>query len=664
MLPSSSDVPPGLLTEAHPAAALQLPQPLVVPQLGSPIPMVAPQMFVRYHDPKFPLGRRGTRTVRLLVDHRMVPQLITIPGVASVQGGVDCAWDAVPSVAKMLGGTFPFAQLPPSFTAHPRFYELKLHEKLRPYQAEMAVYLALRAYALNGDPPRSGKTITSAAAAVAAGSRRTLIVCPSIAKPVWSTEILKFIGDSAIVLYGRGADEARLICSACAGSGIQKATGAVCSNCKTHAPKCSKINCACRAFGWAAIYRTPEAIHTALQAARWVIINYDLLVEQTTRDAAGKAAVRADLPGWATTLARIEFDVCIGDEAHLLRGRAALGRRGRTKRDKFIQATTHVPQVWFATGTPIFGRRADLWGLLDALTYGLYGRPFFTFDAYYCGGHKGDGKRTFGWINDGGDERADEELRQRMSFFMLKRQRKDIQKFLPPKTRQVLYVETEKALPRGKGNIAEALRSTCAMKIPAVVDGVMTDMMNGDKTVVFTYLRSNAEEVTKAIAAAMKAKGGEVATRMKAVNARVWSVSGDEAVDVRFKQAQAFREHAGAGVMIATIGSMQVALSLKGAVSVHFADLDYNPTPLLQAEDRPYDEHMRGLAIIYYAVRGSIDEHVIAAVLPRMETQEKVMNEDAAAAFREAFLGKPQDATAIAEEIMARMMANEGQIQA
>ena len=132
-------------------------------------------------------------------------------------------------------------------------------------------------------------------------------------------------------------------------------------------------------------------------------------------------------------------------------------------------------------------------------------------------------------------------------------------------------------------------------------------------------------------------------------------MSGDTPVEARFKQAQAFREWTGAGVFVATINSVPVAISLKGAQSVHFADLTWDPADLLQAEDRPYEVGTSGLSIIYYVVEKTVDEHVVGLVLPKMEVLSNVMNESAADNIRNAFNGV--DPEAMAEEIWQRMVA-------
>jgi SNF2 family DNA or RNA helicase len=97
-----------------------------------------------------------------------------------------------------------------------------------------------------------------------------------------------------------------------------------------------------------------------------------------------------------------------------------------------------------------------------------------------------------------------------------------------------------------------------------------------------------------------------------------------------------------------------VAISLKGAQTVHFADLDFSPAAVLQAEDRPYEVGTNGLTIVYYVVENSVDEHVVEMLMGKMHTLENVVNEQTAGNFRAAFAG--QSPEELAEEVWQRMV--------
>ena len=592
-------------------------------------------------DEQFPLGRRGQRPLSApasYADTRAVKALV--PGIDPSRGTLKFSWDMVPAVESALG--VDCSQLPVSIYVPPdegvAEYQRCFQSRLRGYQKEMVKFLALRSYAINADPMRSGKTPTTLAAASFVGAKKVLVMCPSIAKLVWATEIAKWLQLPSLLLYGRAGDEAKGFCTMCNGSGRDG---------DRHCTGCKAKNGS--SYGYR-IYREAE-VPAALDEYRFVICNYDILIPQMQRDASGVRSERGDLPGWTDLLKNRGFDIVIADEAHILRGRSKRDRAGESRRDKLVEVAKSVPRFWALTGTPIYGRVADLWALLDVVTDGLFGRPFFDFDVRYAGGHKGE----YGWQNDGMTN-ADE-LKSRLDYFMLKRDRAEILPDLPKKIRQVIRIDAGKesfAKPKSKnrstGGLHGALRVTAKLKEKPVVEAVSNECAEGAKVVLFSYLRENAESLAKAVA-----KACEDDPRLKLRNMRVWCVSGDTPVEARFKQAQAFREWGGAAVFVATIDSVPVAISLKGAQSVHFADLTFDPASLLQAEDRPYEVGTNGLTIVYYVVEKTVDEHVVQLVLPKMETLESMVKEKAAGDFRAAFGGAPVDLDALAEDIWKRM---------
>jgi len=461
----------------------------------------------------------------------------------------------------------------------------------------------------------SGKTPTTLAAASLLGFERVLIVCPSLAKLVWASEVAKWMGLPSTLLYGRSAALARV---------YDQTLG-------------RKVKDA--------------AVPRLLEESRFVITNYDILVPQGVRSASGVLSTREDLPGWTETLREtFKPQLIIADEAHLLRGRGAAGRKGKSRREQLMALARTVPRFWALTGTPVYGRVADLWALLDVVTGGLFGNQW-AFDARFAEGHRGE----YGWVNAGASNI--DELKERLDCVMLKRTRAEILPELPKKLRQVVKLEVEGLVPvkakAGVSKLHAALRGTAEAKAPYVAEAVLNECAEGAKVIVYSYLREAAAGLAQRIA-----DGAAADVRLNSRGFRVWSVSGETSVETRFAQAQAFREWVGAGAFVATIDSMPVAISLKGAQSVHFADVTFDPASLLQAEDRPYEVGSGGLTVVYYVAEKTVDEHVIELVLAKMETLENVVNEVAAGEFRQAFSGGPgMNEEDLAEEVWRRMEA-------
>jgi hypothetical protein len=536
----------------------------------------------------------------------------------------------------------------------------------------------------------SGKSLQSLAASVLVDAQRTLIVAPALAKWVWADEIAKWLNEEALVLEGRSGTTLRRYCRTCMAKG-KMPDGSVCSSCKLRngqangfkifdvrdllgpnpetgkgAKGCTKhkqVPVPTEDFDQRSCPECDRELHEAIDAARYVIVNYDLLVAQKAKDGSGRGFYRDDLQGWGPALSRHRFDLCIADESHMLRGwESSPAKKGTTRREKFCQVTEYIDRVWLLSGTPIYGYVRDLWGQMDAMSKGALtskDRLPFMFHARYCEGHRDD----YGWRADGRSFYADAELPHRLKVFQIKRPRSEILAAMPPKVRQAIRIDDSRSssskVPRfGKeestaGRITKLLKGTFDVKVESVVENVLGELANEGKVVVFTLLRESAEKIAKALEKESRKK--ENSTRMQQVDCKIWLAHGDASTQARFAMARSFREHQGAGVFVTTIDAVQVAVSLKGAQSVHFAEMHWQPSAMLQAEDRPYEVGVTGLNILYYLVRGSVDEHIEQVVLPKVETLARVVDERTAVDVKNALLKDTEESV---DDLLASLTAH------
>lgn len=141
--------------------------------------------------------------------------------------------------------------------------------------------------------------------------------------------------------------------------------------------------------------RTPET-------NEMLIVNYDILP--------------ADIPeGWASAGVLL-----IADEAHMVKNNKA----NRSKRLK--QLTALCDRVWFLTGTPLLNRPFDIWGVLSGCqlekdAFGSWTGFLKAFGGYEnrWGGHEFSGPKDY--------------VAEKLRNVMLRRLKKDVLKFLPPR---------------------------------------------------------------------------------------------------------------------------------------------------------------------------------------------------------------------------------------
>jgi SNF2 family DNA or RNA helicase len=490
------------------------------------------------------------------------------PGVVFRNGDTRCAADAAWLVGAVLGAP---RGTPPNWPGVPGARERAMaygqawttpdEKKLRQYQCDGAAFLAERDYAMLWDAPGIGK---SSQALIAAEARLSLASIPSPTTPV--------------VL---------IVCPALA---------------KRHWRR--------EITRWTGHDSTildglrPEEF----EPTRYVIANYDILHGAQRKDPAGVVFNREDLPGWAPTLRDLHFPIVIFDEAHILRGRKS--RRTEACRELCLR----TPVVWGLTGTPMPNYVRDLWSTLDLITSGLFGK-YYSFARAYADGH--DGQYGF---EDRGQSRV-EELRGRLTFFALGRNKDSVGLELPPMLREVYKIDVEvsaptvheghKALDKGAA-VASAFRSTARAKRSVVIAQAVEALEARQKVIVFLYMREQCDAVAKSV----KDKWDGL----------VIPVHGEMSPEGRDRAAQTFRETEGPCCFVATIDSVGIAISLVGADLVLFGDLVAEPWKLLQAEKRGHRfDSKKSLLVRYLIATGTIDEGLAESVIDKLAVLDETL---------------------------------------
>jgi SNF2 family DNA or RNA helicase len=123
-----------------------------------------------------------------------------------------------------------------------------------------------------------------------------------------------------------------------------------------------------------------------------------------------------------------DYELIIMDEAHYIKNNSA----DRTKMVKKV--FKEIPEKLLLTGTAIKSRPYEFFSLLNFLYPEEFSNAHY-FGVKYCAGEK----NNFGWNYDGASNL--DELFEKISPFFLRRLKKDVLKFLPPKTYSYIPVE-------------------------------------------------------------------------------------------------------------------------------------------------------------------------------------------------------------------------------
>jgi len=277
------------------------------------------------------------------------------------------------------------------------------------------------------DQPGLGKSSQSLGYIVAAGRKKSLVICPASVKPSWKKEIEKWTKLKSIILDSKTDIDVKVL---------------------------SKYDV--------------------------FIINYDSLktffdvgtIQKLTSTGKIKKTKVFKLKDLFNVFS---FDCLIADEAQMIKELSA----GRTRMTRIL--SDKVESVILLSGTPIMNRPKELFSMLNIIDKKTWGN-FMDYTKRYCDGHYGQ----WGWECDGASNL--DELRSRISPYFLRRLKKDVATELPPKRFIDIPVELEYeqkiAYNKAERNLVEFLR-----KYKGKTDEEIQKSMQAEKLVLLNSLR-------------------------------------------------------------------------------------------------------------------------------------------------------------------------------
>jgi len=370
--------------------------------------------------------------------------------------------------------------------------------------------------------------------------------------------------------------------------------------------------------------------------AEMVIINYDILEK------------------YHDVLRAQQWDMMICDEVHLLKNPKTLrtvnvfGRWARKVEDQVepIPAKRRV----FLTGTPIVNRPIEMWPMLKSA------EVFTNWKFYverYC-----DGCQTrYGWDVKGASNLP--ELQEKLrSTFMVRRLKKDVMADLPPKRRQVIelpangcsqviteerqawerqkevvqqlqvavelakasddpqdYKEAVQALKSGItaafNDMAKAQYNVAIAKVPYVIEHLREAIDSSGKIVVFAH----HHDVTDAI--------------MEAFEGQAVRLDGRDKMADRQESVDRFQGDPSCKLFVGSIGAAGVGITLTASSHVVFAELDWVPGNLSQAEDRCHRIGQEESVLVQHIVlEESLDATISHRVVEKQAVIDKALDDE------------------------------------
>ena len=358
-----------------------------------------------------------------------------------------------------------------------------------------------------------------------------------------------------------------------------------------------------------------------------VIINYDILWKH-----------REMLLEW-------KWRLLVADEAHYaktLSFRKGNAWMGSMRAKALAMLAESVPAKLFLTGTPVANRPKDLWPLLAMLDPERWPKTgFFRYAMRYCNAHKEYAGRGTVWNFDG-ISRSDELQAKLRSTVMIRRLKTEVLKELPAKSRTMVTLPASKkalaaeaeltggmqmalsddwagaAASLGMSSaatlaaISEARHQTALAKVGDVVQFCKEVLEAEEKLIVFAHHKDVVAGLREGLA-----------------DFNPVTIVGDDTMKGRQESVDSFQTDKKIRVVIANMKAGGTGLTLTAARTVVFAELDWTPAVVTQAEDRAHRIGQESSVQVYHVVLdGSLDA-MLAKMLVEKQDQADAALDDA-----------------------------------
>lgn len=388
------------------------------------------------------------------------------------------------------------------------------------------------------------------------------------------------------------------------------------------------------------------------ETAELVIANYDRL----------KGHVLAGL------MAR-SWDLLVVDECHALkssttqRSKRVLGYWDKQKKQQVPGLISRARRKLMLTGTPILNRPKEVQPIVGALLPDQFGN-FFKFGLRYCNGHQ----TRWGWDFDGAS-RLDELQERLRSTCMVRRLKAEVLKELPAKRRQVIVIPADEvgdlvageaaAFAAHEERLADA-RDAVALAHAAgdeqAYEAAVAALSSASRT-AFTEISIVRHEVALAkVPVVLEHLDGLAESGVdklivfghhRDVVAQIAGHYGDASVTVtgetKLEDRQAavdrFQNDPTCRVFVGTIGAAGVGFTLTAAAHVVFAEIDWVPALVSQAEDRTHRIGQTNSVLVQHVVLdGSLDAKIARTLVAKQAIIDAALDAIHAAVKREPVL--------------------------
>ena len=468
---------------------------------------------------------------------------------------------------------------------------LNLPDKMYPFQKEaVAQIMKWEHNTLLASDPGAGKTCMAAVTLNKLnGAYPALVVCPASLKTNWEVEIHKWTpGVKTFIINGRES------------------------------------------------YKDLYTLNCAKQADI-VIINYDILgVDDKEAQKREKERIKiakengyryrkAFIPvsGWVDYINKeIRPNAIVCDEVQFIQTTTTVRTRAITQ----IASEQGILKL-FLSGTPFETRVSQFYTCCHLLAPELFPNEY-KFKQRYCDPYF----NGFGWEYKGVSNL--DELRAKLSCFMIRHRKEDVLAFLPPKQKIPTYFDMDaksresydrmedELLAQSEGlhqfsYLAKMKQAVMEIKLDAVIQFVKDMLEVEDKVVVFTYHTVMFDAL------------------MGIFDGICVGINGSTPTEKRQDMVDSFQNDSKIKVFIGQIQAASTGITLTASRTVIFTEFGNTCAQHIQAEDRIHriSQNADRCLIYYLIVKDTIDEGPLESLINHYEDIKAVMDGDTNAKF-------------------------------
>ena len=331
------------------------------------------------------------------------------------------------------------------------------------------------------------------------------------------------------------------------------------------------------------------------------------------------------------------WDLLILDESHYIKNYKAQRTKYITgyfnsledKKSWVRGLKDYTNQKILLTGTPIMNKPVELITQLKVLNNELAKNPFKFMERYV---------EKDAWGGAIGSKNLEELQYKLRTSCMIRREKKDVLTELPDKLRQIItlpkeilkndnnktkeiisYLAENWDVASGKltgakipfDEIAKTRHEQSVKKIPYIIEHIENVLEDEDKIVVFAH----HHDVINAIYEKFK-------------NIAVIA-TGEQSLKERNEAVDKFQNEPNIKLFIGSTEAMGVGITLTASQTVIFAELEWRPGDLFQAEDRLHRIGQKNTVLVQYLVIDeSIDSFMIHKILEKTEIIDEVTNKE------------------------------------